>query len=465
MGLIAQALIKVKAIVILPLLVQYLSKDDLGSWRIISTAVSFLTPIITLNIFDGSGIFLSSDFENTSVSKKYSSIIFSVIVSGLLLSIPILIFLKNFSSTGKYWIEIGLYVIASIVLKAGLTPYQAYQKSKAIVFINFITEYGSALITVVFVLFIINDYKALLIPVIILQFTVGFVLLYLINNEFKIQFFYDFLFIKKVLWISIPLLPVYIGEWALASVSIYFLEQISGIKSVGIFSVAFSIASLFLSLRATLQYFWFSTATNLLQNNQIIKFEKIYRVVVKAYFLIIVLGTISYIYFTNYLILIFANNNFISATYTTIILGFSFGIFVFSGIFNGVLYALGKTKIIFFAYLAATLLSVVSNYWLIKLYGITGAAVSSFLGYSFLTILLFYKANKLLSINMKIFFNYTSLLGIVFIIISLVLKTFIIDDTQLLLAGIITIALFIMIIFQKNIIKLKHILEILKVYR
>lgn len=424
MGLVAQALIKFKAVFILPVIVHFLTKEDIGIFRIITTSAGFITPLVTLNIFDGSGIFLSSDFERESVEKKYNTLL-----SSLLFILPITLLISGgglflFTTTHSYWFLIILFILSSVIFKALLTPYQAYQKSKKIVMINFINEYANAALTLIMILLIVKNYYSLFIPVIFLQVLLSFYLYFDVNKEIKIKFFIDKEFINKVIKVSLPLIPVYIGEWLLASISIYFLENFYGIEEVGVYSIAFSIASLILILRATLQYFWFSTATNLLQNNNLDKFKLMYTAVIKIYLAAIVSGIIFYVFFGDLLLSVLANNSYLAAKTPIIVLVTAFSFFVLSGIFNGVLYGLGKTKIIFYGYTFSGVTTLLISWFLVKNYAVLGAALSSLVGYLFLTVFLFFMVNREIPYSIMKIFNKQTMILAVFLFVTVLVKYF-----------------------------------------
>ncbi len=435
MGLVAQTLIKFKAVFILPIIIHYLTKEDIGIFRIITTSAGFITPLVTLNIFDGSGIFLSSDFNKESVSRKYNSLLSSLLY---ILPISLIIsatFLFLFNTTHLYWLLISIFILSSVIFKAFITPYQAYQKSKKIVLINFINEYANAGLTLIMILLVIKNYISLFIPVIIMQLLIAIYLYFDVKKEIPIKYYIDLEFIKKVIKVSLPLLPVYIGEWLLASISIYFLENYYGVEEVGIYSVAFSIASLILILRATLQYFWFSTSTNLLQNNQIDKFVNIYKNVIKIYLTVIVVGIIFYLFFNHLLISILANNYYLAAQTPIIVLALAFGFFVFSSIFNGILYGLGKTKIIFLGYLFSGLCTVLTSWFLVKSLSVLGAALSSLIGYFILCFFLFFMVNKKIHFSLLKILNKHNIIMLLYFVLSVFLAFYIKSDVLKYLYG------------------------------
>lgn len=387
LGLLFQFLIRSKGIITLPIIVHFLSKEDLGSWLIISTAAAFITPVITLNLFDGSGMFFSSDFDNSSVTRKYSTILTSVLIIVLLLAIPAAFILSNLSVTKAFWIPIILYLLISILFKASIMLYQCYQKSKLLVIVNFIVEYGSAALTLLAILKF-RTYWILVIPVFFMQLLLSIILLFKIRKEIKFKFYIDKDFLQKVLKIGIPLIPVYITEWLLSFIGVYMLGYFGQLNEVGSFSVLLSVAGLFLILRTTLQFFWFSTCSNLLRTNNSIKFNEIYQLIVKGYIYLIISGIIFYTFFITDVIRIFTSTEYLFLANSILVTVIGYAFLIFSSIYNGILYALARTKEILVSYSISSLFVIVVSYLLIPQYRIMGAALGLLIGNLILQLLL-----------------------------------------------------------------------------
>jgi len=309
-GFLFQFIIRIKGIIILPIIIHFLTREDLGSWRIVTTTTSLLIPLITLNLFDGSGMFFSYDFEIDSVTRKFSTIISFVLFLFVVIICPLAFVLNTISVTKEFWLPIIIYVFTSIAFKAATMLYQVYQKSKILVFINFIIEYGSAILTIILLLRYPN-YWSLLLPIYFVTFLITIIMFFRIYREIKFGLYIDKKFLKNVLKISIPLIPVFISEWLLSFIGVYLLGFFGQLSEVGDFSVLLSISGIFLTLRTTLQFFWFSTCSNLIGSKKNDEFNSIYILIVKTYLSIIFIGLIIYIFFINDFIVLFTSKEFI----------------------------------------------------------------------------------------------------------------------------------------------------------
>jgi len=387
LGLLFQFLIRIKGMITLPIIVHFLTKEDLGSWLIISTSASLIVPIITLNIFDGSGMFFSSDFDHESVTRKYSTILSGATLIVLILLVPVAIILYYLSVTRSFWLPIILYVVIMIAFKAAVMLYQCYQKSKLLVFVNFIVAYGSTLLTILMVLKY-RSYLSIMIPVYVVQLIVSLILFSRVYKEIKFTRYINKDFLKDVLRIGIPLIPVYISEWLLSFIGVYMLGYFGQLEEVGNFSVLLSISGIFLMLRTTLQFFWFSTCSNLIRSEKHEEFNSIYQLIMKGYIYLIICGIIFYIFFINDIIRLFTSKEFISLGLPIIITVIGYAFFIFSSIYNGILYALARTKEILFSYIVSSLSVVIISFLLIPHYHIIGAAVSMVIGNIILQLML-----------------------------------------------------------------------------
>jgi O-antigen/teichoic acid export membrane protein len=420
LGFVFQFIIKFKGVLLLPLIVHYLPKEILGEWRLISTTITIILPVITLNVLDGSGMFFSADTEKRRVKIKYYTILHLTLILTSVFTILSLLLKHYIQLFNEYTADLLLFFISSVLLKLSIFLFQTYQKSSRLILINLFVEYGGALLTIVLIFRGIRNIYSLLLPMIILNFITASILFPKILNEIKYDFHFDLKFIKKVLPISIPLIPVYITEWILGSVGIYFLQYFYSIEVVGSYSVLLSIASLLLTLRATLQFFWFSTCSNMLQNSMQIEFQKILTEILKFYFVFCLLALVIYGFFTQDLINILANGSFNSIKRPLFFTSLGYVFLIFSTIWNGVLYSLGKSKKILWNYTLTSILIVLLSLLLIKKNGINGASYAYMIGNIFLFILM-YKSDTGIKIN---FIRKDKIINIIFIVIFMLISVF-----------------------------------------
>lgn len=460
-GFVFQFIIKFKGVIILPLIVHFLPKEIIGEWRLIGTSVAILLPVITLNILDGSGMFFSSDTNIRSVRIKY----FTVHHITLLVTIAIILFSILFRHLipvyYSHTIGIALYFFSLVLIKLSVFLLQTYQKAKRLVTINFILEYGSAILMLLMIVLGYRDINTLLAPIIIVNITMSAVLLPSVFSELKFSFKINLKFLYKILPVSIPLVPVFITEWLLSSIGIYFLEMNYSTEVVGSYSVLLSIASLVLTLRATLQFFWFSTCSNLLQNNKQIEFNAIFKGTIKIYLVFCTFAVLVFGFYSTQIVDILANRDYyeiINPLFLTIL---GYVALVFSSIWNGILYAKKRTKAILYCYVITAVVITGLSFILVKQFGILGASLAYLAGNIVLFITLYISAKGFqVSFLMKERWVNVFIISVVFfttLINYLILE----NNIKMILGGILTVG-FVYVVIKLKYIEINKFVELIK---
>lgn len=421
-GFLLQALLKFKGVILLPIIVHFLSRDVLGEWRLITTTVSVLLPVLSLNLFDGSGMFFSSDVDKQSVRTKYYSI-FNVALLlelfSLLLCIIVSFFYKGVETHILFLIY--LYFVAMFNYKLGIMLLQTYQKSRFLMLVNLFAEYGGVALSLLLLAFGIRNVTVLLIPPVFLYTIVAIFMFFRIGREIPYQRVVDRSFINQVLPISLSLMPVFLAEWLLMSVGVYALGFFFGEGEVGYYSVLISLASLALALRATLQFFWFSTCSNMIRSGDP-QFDGFFSFVLKAYLILIGIALIMYAGFSRELIILMADSSYLLIEKSLFIVVTGNCMMVLSCIWNGIMYARGEGGRITLSYLIAGAVSVVLTPLFVRYFRVLGASVAYCLANATLLIMMVLKSGKVqLNWRAKDFHFCIGLGAIVFVAATLVL--------------------------------------------
>lgn len=375
-GFLLQVLLKFKGVILLPIIVHFLSREVLGEWKLITTTVSVLLPLISLNLFDGSGMYFSSDVDKASVRKKYYSVFNMTLLleaASLILCMTVSWLFKGLSF--RFMLMVFLYFAAMYNYKLGIMLLQTYQKSRTLMILNLIAEYGGFFLSLVLIACGFRDVTVLLAPPVVLYTGLSVYMFFQIRKEIPYLGSIDRDFIRRTLPVSLSLLPVYLAEWVLTAIGVYALNFFYGEGEVGFYSVLSSLASLTLALRATLQFFWFSTCSNMIRNKDD-QFPGFFRMVLKVYLLLITLALLLYAGFSRELIIVMANKDYlpIEKSLFAVVLGNC--LMVLSCIWNGIMYAKGEGVRITVSYLTAGAVAVIFSPLLTRWIGLPGAALS-----------------------------------------------------------------------------------------
>lgn len=460
LGLLFQFIVRFKGVIILPLIVHFLPKEVLGEWRLISTTVSILFPILFFNIFDGSGMFFSADVNKKSVRVKYYTLFNLSIILISVYSIIFILYLIFSDKIKLTFIAYLIYFISVVVQKMSIMLLQTYQKSKILLTVNFVAEYGSVAITCLMIWLGYRNIEVLILPLIVMYFAISVFMQAQIRKEIPYTFIIDRSFLKQVLPVAIPLIPVYISEWILNSIGVYCLKYYSGLEIVGTYSILLSLASLILMLRSTLQFFWFSTCSNLIRTD-LNTFIPIMRQVIKVYITLIVLLLACYCFYSKILILVLADSSYLSIDIPLMIMSIGYGFMILSTIWNGILYAKEKSKDIMNTYMLSAFVVLVLSFILVKYYSILGAAISYSVGNLILFISLYKYGSKAVRFNLDKKELVTTIILCGVVVTMVIIKFLHLSDSVQYILGVIYILLIILLVIILKYVSIDKILKVL----
>jgi len=189
---------------------------------------------------------------------------------------------------------------------------------------------------------------------------------------------FDYESLKKILNFGIPLLPHAIAGILLASSSKFFLANMINNEAVGIYTVAFQVASAVLLIMTSINQAWAPNLYEILNSNPT-EFVKI-SIVKKTY---------------KVMILMFINEQYYSGILISKVLSIGF---LMNGLYflvtNYILFS-KKTKILSYITTITSIIGAIINYYLILEFGIIGAAYGLIVTFGLLFIVVFYYSNKL----------------------------------------------------------------------
>jgi O-antigen/teichoic acid export membrane protein len=212
-----------------------------------------------------------------------------------------------------------------------------------------------------------------------------------------------------------PFIFVDVAYWLFSSIDRWMLASMSGMESVGQYSVAWRIASIAMFVSMAFSLAWSPYAIKLkadYPNQYKILYSNVLTILFAVF--VIIAGGMSifsgeilhFIFHGKYdsmalALIILVLCVVLQATHHVIALGISLE---------------GKTYWFFRLSWAAVLINVVGNYFLLPVWGADGAAVSTLLSYLFLTVAYYCVSSKLHYIR----FDYSRLLGLFFVLTVLV---------------------------------------------
>lgn len=235
---------KILTFFLVPLYTSVLSTKEYGSYDLVATTISLLSPILTLNISDGLMRF-AMDKDNNIEDVKCVAIKYELI--GCLVASIIVFFvylIGIFPEYNRYYFYIILLFISSSFYQFGIQLAKGEEKVKEIaiagVFSTIITVILNILLLLVFhtglIGFYITSILGQTVPAIFLLFdTEAFS-----SCHFKV----DKKLQSEMLKYSLPLILTTIGWWANSAADRYFVTGMCGIEINGIYSISYKIPTI-----------------------------------------------------------------------------------------------------------------------------------------------------------------------------------------------------------------------------
>jgi len=389
---------KLAQFVLLPIYTIYLTPADYGITNSINVVTNILAILFTFSI-NRSVYRLYYDFKTEEEKKDYLG---TINIGIIVISTIILGLLFLFSSfIEKIYSNISFYPFFAFgIIAAYLTIWENVPKIYFLV-----QEKAKVHVTLSFLQFIVNNLAILFFVVYMKEGAVGYlkgtmfgalitvpVFLFIIfrttNFKFNSTVFFD------SLKFSLPLIPAQLSTWVYNLSDRIFIERYFSLTDVGIYSLGYKIAGLVLlftaSFKSSYDPFFYRIANT--EKYEIAR-EKISKTNT-IYYQITVFLSFTLAFFSEEIIKIFFNKEYVNAYLFIPILCLAYIFDKISGLINLSFYQNKNTKIVMIITLAGALVNLLFNFILIPSFGAFGAAWATVLTMLVLTIVKYFWSKK-----------------------------------------------------------------------
>jgi len=397
-------IISFRNILLMPILTKSLGAFNYGIWSQITVTVSLLSLIAVLGLTQAEVRFLSGLKNIDDLQEGLYSIIILVIASSIGLSIC-LFMLSEFLAREllneiqfKYLIIlIGPIVLFSAVNSIMLAFLTARMRFKEYTVLNLILKIfelifpfaailvGYSISGVIFSLVILN----FLFFIIITSYTV-------FSIGIKVP---KFINMRMYLGFSLPLIPTLIFIWIIHGSDRYIIGYFLGTTPVGIYSVAYGIASILQLAFSPIGLVLFPTIAQLWEEKKISEAENFLNFSLRYYLMIAIPSIFGLLILSKDFILILSTPEFISGSGLIPIIAMGFVFYQLYSIYHYVLYSINKTAVIAVVMFLAAIFNIIITIVLVKISGLIGAAISSMITYLLIGGLIIYMVHKIIKIN------------------------------------------------------------------
>lgn len=371
---------KILAFLLVPLYTNYLSLSQYGTIDLLTTTISLIIPILTLNIAEAVMRFTIDDKKNDAY-VTYGMII---IVKGtfvLTIILCILGFMPFFKKYSTYFFIIGLV----FVLHALYALMQNYLRATDNIGLMVISSLlNSAVMLVLDIILIAKmglGIKGYYIAMIVSSF-VSIILMEIgcsFHKHLRLNIYRSNISIRQeCLKYSIPTIFTALAWWINSSLDRYFVTGMCGVDANGIYSISYKIPTILGIFQTIFTQAWTLSA--------IVEFDKddsdgFFGKTYEMFNFMMILGTAMIMLLNNFLAsILYAKEFYIAWKYVPLLLISSL-FSALSGYIGGIFSAAKDTKTCAYSTVASAGVNIVLNTILIPYIGIYGAAIATMISY------------------------------------------------------------------------------------
>lgn len=406
---VAQTIVSLKGLIILPILTKTLGASDYGIWAQILITVSLLQPFIILGLDSSILRFLSSR-EKGGIVQGVITVLFVITVTGTVASLILFLssdfiattFLKEESAAFVIKIASPLIILGAlnVVALGSFRVFGQIKRYSAIMLLQAFLEIG--LIAV----FVLSGYGLIgaIISILITQTVTFGIMLYLIISYAGFTS-PDFSILRPYLLYGLPLIPTVVFQFVIASSDRYVIGFFMGAEKVGIYSAAYGIGGIVLMFSAYIMYILRPTIYSLYDDGKVDEVKVYLSYSWKCLMMLSIPSAFGLSILSEPLLASLTTPEFVSVgkfVIPLVALGTIF--YGVEMIFGTVLMLVKRIKIFVIVFGTVAVVNIGLNILFIPRWGVTGAAIATLIAYAMAAISIYYKSRQYMKFDIKLAF-------------------------------------------------------------
>ncbi|NME63975.1 oligosaccharide flippase family protein [Clostridium cadaveris] len=382
---------KLSGMIVLPVITGYLSKSELGTYDLITTLVSLLLPIITLQIQSAAFRFLiDCRNDNEDTCEIITNILTFITIVSLFAVIIMTIVMKKFDLLTRSLICIYFYV--DMLLNAVQQIVRGLSKNK----LYSISAVITSLFNMIIVLFMLIEMKAGLKGVLIAIIIATITAIFFIAVKINIFSYFNFKYLsinrlKTMLKYSWPMIPNSLSNWIMNLSDRLVIMQVLGVQVNAIYAVANKLPNVFSSVQGTFVLAWQENASIASKDSDI---DEYYSNMFDSVFSILFAIMACLIAMTPILFKLLIRGDYIESYYQIPILYMGMLFSAISSFMGGIYIAHKRTKDVGITTTIAAAINLIVDILLINIIGLYAASISTLVSYFVLAIYRMYDVQK-----------------------------------------------------------------------
>jgi O-antigen/teichoic acid export membrane protein len=452
---IAQIIVTLKGLILLPILTKTLGAESYGIWAQIMATVSLLMPLALLQLGFAMTRFLAAETDKAKISKGVSSIFAASSFTAFALSLLIFLLAEPLAvavfggADATYFVKLAAFLVLLMTLDQVIIEYfVAFRQMERYAVFMILQTIGEIALIGYLVLSGYGLFGAIisLLVVKVAVFAAGFLL---VGREIGISK-PSIAVIKPYLTFSLPLIPNSLCIWIVTLSDRYVIGYFMDIGDVGIYSAAYGLGSLVAFFYSPMSIVLLPALTNLFETDKIEELKTHLKYSLKFYLMFAIPSLFGLSILSQSLLRTLTTSEFISGYLIVSIVALAIMFLNCTSIINNGLVLFQKTKTIALITLICALINMIVNIILVPLIGILGAAISTLMTFIFLLSITTILNFKILPFDIDLKFITKSIVSSIIMVLAILQLNLIGAVNILISIGIATVVYFGVLILLKG---------------
>ncbi len=383
---IAQIVVALLYFLRLPVLTKILGASLYGTWSLILTPISLITPLAMLGLGMAIVRFLAAERDTSRIREEFLSAVFIIFAASTIASLILILCSSLFASSvlGDVGRSDLVKLAAFMILTQSLSQISIafFRTFRQMKFYSVLLAAKAAVELGLMALFLHLGWEltGLVIALLIggLMSTIMALSVVIKQIGFRIPRFSN---MKDYLRYGIPLMPNDAIVWIIFFSNRYIIGYFLQLGDVGIYVAACAVANIIFRLIGPVVAVLFPAISQSYDNNDIIKTQNYFKYSLKYLMMISIPSAFGLSVLAVPLLQVFTTSAFISGSTVIPFIAFGLVIFSFHRIGSYIFHLVKKTYLLVILLSVSAILNIGLNLLLIPRMGILGAAIASFIAY------------------------------------------------------------------------------------
>lgn len=366
----------------IPLITFFISPDEYGRVSMFTLCQSVLGMLVYLGA-DQSFIKFYNDEE--SKSKLFFNSIFPALLTSLILMIlmwcfkrPLSDFLFGVPDEDICVLSLIIYLPFCVLERFVAVNTRMLEKSVKYSFFSVLIKALILVFTIVLLSSYQRSFRSVIYATVIAQISGSIIMCFLSLKDISIkEFSIDYSLIKRLIAFGLPLVPATIVGWLLNSIDKVMIRNNCGYEQLGVYSAALKIVSVLAIVQACFASFWSPVAFKWNKENKPVK---TFEFVGNLLSFVMVLMLLGILFFKHIIVRLLSPEYIDSVNILPFLLLYPI-MYTISEVTVVGIYFTGKSYTTIIIAICSCIVNFVLNYFLIPIYGASGAAIATGMSY------------------------------------------------------------------------------------